>query len=64
VVLPFYSRASLHGTLSTLYLHDLHNDVTALQAVRLQVRFPKVSLGIFIDLILPAVLWLWGRRSL
>jgi len=37
---------------------------TALQTGRLWVRFPMVSLEFFIDIILPASLWLWGRLSL
>jgi hypothetical protein len=37
---------------------------TALQARRSQVWFPMVSLDFFIDIILPAVLWPWGRISL
>ena len=37
---------------------------TALQAGRSWVRFPLVSLEFFIDIILPATLWPWGRLSL
>ena len=37
---------------------------TALQAGRSWVRFPLVSLEFFIDIILPAALWPWGRLSL
>jgi len=37
---------------------------TALQAVRLRVWFPMVSLYFFINIILSAPLWLWGRLSL
>jgi hypothetical protein len=37
---------------------------TALQTVRLRVRFPMVSLDFFIDIIIPVALWPWGRLSL
>ena len=37
---------------------------TTLQTGRSQVRFPMVSLGFFIDIILPVALWPWGRPSL
>ena len=37
---------------------------TALQSGRSRVRFSMVSLEFFIDIILPAALWPWGRLSL
>jgi len=37
---------------------------TALQVGRSRVRFPIVSLEFFIDIILPATVWPWGRLSL
>jgi hypothetical protein len=37
---------------------------TAPQTKTTRVRFPMVSLEIFIDIILPAALWPWGRLSL
>ena len=37
---------------------------TALLAGRSRVRFPMVSKEFFIDVILPAALWLWSRLSL
>ena len=47
-----------------MHLIKLHPDVTALQVIRSQVPFPMVSLQFFIDIILPAALWPWGRLSL
>ena len=37
---------------------------TALKVGRSRFRFPMVSLEFFIDIILPAALWPWGRLSL
>jgi hypothetical protein len=37
---------------------------TALQTGRSRDRFPTASLEFFIDIILPAALWSWGRLSL
>ena len=34
---------------------------TVIQVGRSRVRFPTVSLEFFIDIILPAALWSWGR---
>jgi hypothetical protein len=36
---------------------------TAIQAVRLRIRFPMVSLEFFIDIILPAAQWPWGNTA-
>jgi hypothetical protein len=37
---------------------------TALQTGRSRDQFPIASLEFFIDIILPAALWLWDRLSL
>ena len=37
---------------------------TALQTGRSRVRFPMVSLEFFIDIVLPAAFWPWGRLNL
>jgi hypothetical protein len=37
---------------------------TVLQAGRSRVRFPVVSVEFFIEIILSAALWPWGRLSL
>jgi hypothetical protein len=37
---------------------------TALEAGRLRVQFPIVSLEFFIDSILPVAVWYWGRVRL
>jgi len=56
--------------LQQLYLRNIilmvtyYDRGTALHAGRSWVRFPLVSLEFFIDIILPAALWPWGRLSL
>jgi len=37
---------------------------TVLQAGRLRLWFPMVSMGFFFDVFLPDILWPWGRPSL
>jgi len=59
----------LFREISTVY-SEYHTETvtegwgTALQAGRSRVRFPMVSLKIFIDIILPAALWPLGWPSL
>jgi hypothetical protein len=76
--LPFPIRAtrSAHLIIFTFVIYKLMNICrwfslityqkrgTAIQAGRTRVRFSMVSLIIFIDIILPAVLWPWGLLSL
>jgi len=52
-----------------LYLHSGHAVAllvrgTALQAGRSRVCFQMVSLEFFIDIILTAAIWSWGRLNL
>jgi hypothetical protein len=53
---------------NVVYIRGAHGDAvgcgTALQAGRLRVRFPMGSLGFFIDFVIPAAIWRWGRLSL
>jgi len=53
---------------ATTYLreHAVEQLVAALRykAGRSRVRFPIVSIEFFIEIILPAALWPWGRLSL
>ena len=62
-----------HNTYQLLYIYIIPPDDargsavgwgTALQVGRSRIQFPMVSLEFFIDIILPAALWLWGWLSL
>ena len=46
------------------YLERILYGKTALHAGGYRVPFPKLSLEVFIEIILPAALWPWGRLSL
>jgi hypothetical protein len=57
------------GQIVLLVLHENYRSTlgqtgTALQTGRWQDRFPMVPLEFFIDIILPAALWPWGRLNL
>ena len=47
-----------------LWLHKTNGKCKVNYIGRSRVRFPTVSLDFFIDIILPAAQWLWGRLSL
>ena len=53
------SGQSLKKLMTNIYILG-----TALQVRRSRFRFPMVSLEFFIDIILLAALWPWGRLSL
>ena len=52
------------GTLCVCVCVCIYIYIAVLQIGRLMVRFQKVSLEFFFDIILPIALWPWGRLSL
>jgi len=53
-----------YNLLPSIRRHGEQSGVLSLQVGRTLVRFPMISLEIFIDIILPAALWPCGRLSL
>jgi hypothetical protein len=56
--------AAIHTLSKLLHYLGYAKGVTMLQAGGSRVRFRMRSLGLLVDLNLPAALWPWGRLSL